>query len=180
MKDPKKDILSAIERPEYSIAELRKQIIDNSTRDLSGSGHRMEHVGTVNGIEFINDSGATNAGITWFSLERIEGEAIWIVGSLQEGQDYSDLKELVQGKVKGIVCLGRESSKVYKTFMVCVDVIVGASTADEAVKAALALAKPGQKVILSPACPSLDLFESYEDRGKQFTNAVLRLIQANK
>jgi UDP-N-acetylmuramoylalanine--D-glutamate ligase len=177
MKDSKKDILSAIERREFSIAELRKQIIDNSTRDLSGSGHRTEHVGTVNGIEFINDSGATSASLAWFSLERVEGEAIWIVGSLQEGQDYSDLKEVVRGKVKGIVCLGRESSKVYKTFMACTEVIVGASTAEEAVRAALALAKPGQKVILSPACPSLDMFESYEDRGNQFTKAVGRLIK---
>jgi UDP-N-acetylmuramoylalanine--D-glutamate ligase len=88
------------------------------------------------------------------------------------------LKELVQDKVRGIVCLGRESSKVYKTFMACTEIIVGASTAEEAVKAALALAKPGQKVILSPACPSHDLFDSYEDRGNQFTKAVLKLIKA--
>ena len=176
MKDPRKNPLTAIEKREFSIADLRRQIIDNSTRDLSGSDHRMEHVGTVNGIEFINDSGATTASLAWFSLERIEGEAIWIVGSLQEGQDYSDHKELVQGKVKGIVCLGRESSKVYKTFMACTEVIVGASTAEEAVRAALALAKSGQKVILSPACPSHDLFESYEDRGNQFVKAVQKLM----
>lgn len=176
MKDPRKDIASATEKQKFSIADLRRQIIDNSTRDLSGSGHRMEHVGTVNGIDFINDSGAISADLTWFSLERIQGDAIWIVGGLQEGQDCSDLKEVVRGKVKGIVCLGRESSRVYKTFLACTEVIVGASTADEAVKAALALAKPGQKVILSPACPSHDMFESYEDRGNQFVKAVQRLM----
>jgi UDP-N-acetylmuramoylalanine--D-glutamate ligase len=176
MKDPRKDILSAIGKREFSLADLRKEILENSVRDLRGSGHRMESVGTVNGIEFINDSGAVSVDLTWFSLERTEGELIWIVGGMQEGQDYAMLKELVQGKVKGIVCLGRESSRVYKTFMACTEVIVGASTADEAVKAALALARPGQKVILSPACPSHDLFESYEDRGNQFAKAVGRLM----
>jgi len=161
-----------------SLLELRRQILNESVSDVQSTRHRQEVVGVVNDVEFINDSKAVSVDLTWYSLERLEGELIWIVGGLQEGQDYTMLKELVQDKVRGIVCLGRESSKVYKTFMACTEIIVGASTAEEAVKAALALAKPGQKVILSPACPSHDLFESYEDRGNQFTKSVQKLIKA--
>ncbi|MCF8256506.1 MAG: hypothetical protein K9J06_03075 [Flavobacteriales bacterium] len=177
MKSLRKTELDTAAKRDFSIAELRKEILEQSLSDVQSTRHRQEMVGTVNGVEFINDSGATSVDLTWFSLDRLEGELIWIVGGMQEGQDYSMLKELVQGKVRAIVCLGRESSKVYKTFMACTGVIVGASTADEAVKAALALASPGQKVILSPACPSHDLFDSYADRGNQFSKAVLRLIK---
>ncbi len=178
MKDFRNDRSIITTKPDYSIAELRKEILENSLSDVQSTRHRQEVVGSVNGIEFINDSKATSVDLTWFSLDRLEGEVIWIVGGMQEGQDYSMLRDLVRSKVKGIVCLGRESSKVYKTFMASTDVIVGASTADEAVKAAFALARSGQKVILSPACPSHDLFESYEDRGNQFTHAVLKLVSA--
>ncbi len=161
-----------------SLLELRRQILNESVSDVQSTRHRQEVVGVVDGVKFINDSKAVSVDLTWYSLERLDGELIWIVGGLQEGQDYTMLKELVQDKVRGIVCLGRESSKVYKTFMACTEIIVGASTAEEAVKAALALAQPGQKVILSPACPSHDLFDSYEDRGNQFTKSVQKLIKA--
>jgi UDP-N-acetylmuramoylalanine--D-glutamate ligase len=160
-----------------SLLELRKQILEESVSDVQSTRHRQELVGTWNNIEFINDSKATNVDLTWYSLERLQGTAVWIVGGLQAGQDYSMLKELVADKVRGIVCLGRENSNVFKTFLTDADVIVGASTADEAVKAAVALAQPGDKVILSPACSSHDLFESYEDRGNQFTKAVLKAIE---
>lgn len=160
-----------------SLLELRKQIIDESISDVRSTRHRQEVIGTHNGIEYINDSKAINVDLTWYSLERLNSSAVWIVGGLQDGQDYGMLKELVADKVRGIVCLGRENSRVFKTFMTYADVIVGASTAEEAVKAATALAQPGDKVILSPACASHDLFESYEDRGNQFTKAVKTLIE---
>lgn len=177
MKEQKKDQTALKDAESFSsLLELRRQIISESTSDVQSTRHRQELVRTVSGVDFINDSKATSVDLTWFSLERLEGDLVWIVGGLQEGQDYTMLKELVQDKVRGIVCLGRESSKIYKTFMACTEVIVGASTADEAVKAARTLAKPGDKVILSPACASHDLFESYEDRGDQFVKAVNRLI----
>ena len=160
-----------------SLLELRKQIIEESVSDVRSTRHRQEVIGTFNGVEYINDSKATNVDLTWYSLERLDGQAIWIVGGLQDGQDYSMLKELVADKVRGIVCLGRENSRVFKTFMSYADVIVGASTAEEAVKAATALAQPGDTVILSPACASHDLFESYEDRGNHFTKAVKQLLE---
>ena len=160
-----------------SLLELRKQIIDESISDVRSTRHRQEVIGTHNGIEYINDSKATNVDLTWSSLERLDSPAVWIVGGLQDGQDYGMLKELVADKVRGIVCLGRENSKVFKTFMTYADVIVGASTAEDAVKAATALAQAGDKVILSPACASHDLFDSYEDRGNQFTKAVKNLIE---
>jgi UDP-N-acetylmuramoylalanine--D-glutamate ligase len=159
-----------------SLLELRKQILEESVSDVQSTRHRQELIGTWNEIEFINDSKATNVDLTWYSLERLQGTAVWIVGGLQSGQDYSMLKELVSDKVRAIICLGRENGDVFKTFLTDADVIVGASTADEAVKAAATLARPGDKVILSPACASHDLFESYEDRGNQFAKAVLRMI----
>jgi len=161
-----------------SLLELRKQILEESVSDVQSTRHRQEVIGVWNDIEFINDSKATNVDLTWYSLERLQGTAVWIVGGLQAGQDYSMLKELVSDKVRAVVCLGRENGNVFKTFLTDAEVIVGASTADEAVKAAVALAKPGDKVILSPACSSHDLFESYEDRGNQFTKAVLKLIES--
>jgi UDP-N-acetylmuramoylalanine--D-glutamate ligase len=159
-----------------SLLELRKQILNESVSDVQSTRHRQEVIGVWNDIEFINDSKAINVDLTWYSLERLQGTAVWIVGGLQAGQDYSMLKELVADKVRGIVCLGRENGEVFKTFLSSTDVIVGASTADEAVKAATALAQPGDKIILSPACSSHDLFDSYEDRGNQFTKAVHKLI----
>ncbi len=162
-----------------SLLELRKQIIAESVSDVQSTRHRQEFIGKWKGIEFINDSKAINVDLTWYSLERLEGTAVWIVGGLQDGHDYSMLKELVSDKVRGIVCLGLESGRVYKTFMSAVDDIVGASTAEHAVEAAIAMAEPGDRIILSPACPSHDLFNSYEDRGDQFTKAVKKLLIKN-
>lgn len=163
-----------------SLLELRKQILEESVSDVQSTRHRQESVAVWNDIEFINDSKATNVDLTWYSLERLQGTAVWIVGGLQPGQDYSMLKELVSDKVRAIVCLGRENGNVFKTFLTDAEVIVGASTADEAVKAAATLARPGDKIILSPACSSHDLFDSYEDRGNQFTKAVQKFIESKK
>ncbi len=159
-----------------SLLDLRKQIIEESVSDVQSTKHRQEFIGKWKGVEFINDSKAVNVDLTWYSLERMEGTVVWIVGGLKNGHDYSMLKDLVKDKVRGIVCLGEEYSNIFKAFMTSVEVIVGANTADEAVIAALELAQSGDKIILSPACASHDLFDSYEDRGDQFTNAVQRLI----
>lgn len=182
MKDKtwNKPTVSADQEMFNSLLELRKQIIEESVSDVQSTRHRQELIGRWNDIEFINDSKATNVDLTWYSLERLQGTAVWIVGGLQDGQDYSMLKELVADKVRGIVCLGRENSRVFKTFLGFADVIVGASSADEAVKAATALAQPGDKIILSPACSSHDLFDSYEDRGNQFSKAVKTFIESKK
>ena len=177
-KNRNKDVISADQEMFNSLLELRKQILEESVSDVQSTRHRQELIGTWNDIEFINDSKATNVDLTWYSLERLQGTAVWIVGGLQAGRDYSMLKELVADKVRAVVCLGRENGNVFKTFLTDADVIVGASTADDAVKAAIALAKPGDKVILSPACSSHDLFESYEDRGNQFAKAVTKLIES--
>lgn len=179
-KSWKKSEVSTEQEMFNSLLELRKQIIEESVSDVQSTRHRLEFIGSWNEIEFINDSKATNVDLTWYSLERLQGTAVWIVGGLQEGQDYGMLKELVKDKVRGIVCLGRENSKVFKTFMTEADVIVGASSAEEAVKAATTLAQPGDKIILSPACSSHDLFDSYSDRGNQFTKAVRNLIEDKK
>ncbi len=177
-KNWNKEVVSAEQDMFNSLLELRKQILEESVSDVQSTRHRQEHIGTLNEVEFINDSKATNVDLTWYSLERLQGTAVWIVGGLQAGQDYSMLKELVADKVRAVVCLGRENGNVFKTFLTDADVIVGASTADEAVRAAFTLARPGDKVILSPACSSHDLFESYEDRGDQFTKAVRKLIES--
>ena len=177
-KNRNKDVISADQEMFNSLLELRKQILEESVSDVQSTRHRQELIGTWNDIEFINDSKATNVDLTWYSLERLQGTAVWIVGGLQAGQDYSMLKELVADKVRAVVCLGRENGNVFKTYLTDADVIVGASTADDAVKAAIALAKSGDKMILSPACSSHDLFESYEDRGNQFAKAVTKLIES--
>lgn len=163
-----------------NLLELRKQIIEQSVSDVQSTRHRLETITTWNDIAYINDSKATNVDLTWYSLERMEGNVVWIVGGFQEGQDYDKLKDLVHDKVKAIVCLGKTHSKVFKTFIGNTEVIVGTSSANEAVKAATALASEGDTVLLSPACSSHDLFESYEDRGNQFTKAVKQLLENEK
>lgn len=159
-----------------SLLELRQQIIQQSTVDWPSTRHRLESVGVVNGVEFINDSKATNVDLTWYALERLEGEVVWIVGSMDERQDYTSLKEIVKDKVSAIVCLGRIHAPIFKTFMADTEVIVGTSSAKEAVQASFALAKGNTKVILSPACSSHDLFENFEDRGHQFEAAIEELM----
>jgi len=137
--------------------------------------HRMETVSTVRGVEFINDSKATNVNSTWFALESMTKPVILILGGVDKGNDYSLLMDLVKEKVKAIVCLGADNTKLHKAFGNEVEVIVNTSSAKEAVKASFHLASKGDVVLLSPACASFDLFNNYEDRGKQFKNAVKEL-----
>jgi UDP-N-acetylmuramoylalanine--D-glutamate ligase len=157
------------------LLELRKDIIRESLSDFQNIEHRLEFVAKVHGIEFINDSKATNVNSTWYALESMTNPVIWIVGGVDKGNDYSSLKDIVKDKVKAIVCLGIDNEKIIKTFSGMVENIVEAQSADEAVKKAYYLGKKGDTVLLSPACASFDLFENYEDRGMQFKAAVRSL-----
>jgi UDP-N-acetylmuramoylalanine--D-glutamate ligase len=157
------------------IMELRKDLIRESLSDFTNVEHRLEFVMDVHGIKFINDSKATNVNSTWFALESLEKNVIWIVGGVDKGNDYDSLKELVGDKVKAIVCLGKDNKKIHKFFNGIVTDMVDADNAKEAVAKAYAYGSKGDTIILSPACASFDLFENYEDRGQQFKKAVRAL-----
>jgi UDP-N-acetylmuramoylalanine--D-glutamate ligase len=157
------------------ILEIRNESVRESLSDFKNVEHRLEFVAKVNGIEFINDSKATNVNSTWYALESMEKKTVWIVGGVDKGNDYDSLLELVEDNVSAIVCLGNDNAKIIETFSDVVDEIVETSSAFEAVTSAYRLAKKEQIVLLSPACASFDLFESYEDRGKQFKRAVRNL-----
>ncbi len=157
------------------VLEIRKDIIRDSLSDFENIEHRLEFVTKVHGIDFINDSKATNVNSTWYALESMNSPVVWIVGGIDKGNDYNILKDLVKEKVKAIICLGTENEKIHKAFSGIVPSIVDASTADEAVKRSYQLAKNGDVVLLSPACASFDMFENFEDRGRQFKKAVRSL-----
>jgi UDP-N-acetylmuramoylalanine--D-glutamate ligase len=157
------------------ILELKKDIIRESLSDFQNIEHRLEKVGNVHGISFVNDSKATNINSTWYALETFEGPLVWIVGGVDKGNDYEMLADLVTDRVKAIVCLGKDNAKIHEAFEGLVDDIVDADSAQEAVNQAYRLGKKGDTVLLSPACASFDLFENYEDRGQQFKRAVKAL-----
>ena len=157
------------------IVEIRKDIVRQSLEDFVNVEHRLEFVAKVNGVEFINDSKATNINSTWFALESMEKPTIWIVGGVDKGNDYSELLPLVDEKVKAVICLGENNDKIKDAFCDKVETLVEARSAVEAVAYAYRLARKDESVLLSPACASFDLFESYEDRGNQFKQAVRML-----
>ena len=157
------------------ILEIRKDIVRESLEDFVNVEHRLEFVAKVHGIEFINDSKATNVNSTWYALETMEKPTVWIVGGVDKGNDYSELLELVKGKVKAIICLGLDNQKIIEAFTGAVETIVEAKSAMEAVAYAYRLAKKEETVLLSPACASFDLFENYEERGNKFKEAVRAL-----
>jgi len=157
------------------VLEIRKEIIRDSLSDFQNVEHRLEFVAEVHGIEFINDSKATNVNSTWYALESMQKPTIWIAGGVDKGNDYEFLSGLVKQKVVGMVCLGKDNSKLHKAFEGIVDDIWDASDANEAVGLAYRLAKKGYSVLLSPACASFDLFENYEERGNHFKRAVKSL-----
>jgi UDP-N-acetylmuramoylalanine--D-glutamate ligase len=156
------------------VFEIRKDVVRESLMDFENIEHRLEFVAKVHGIEFINDSKATNVNSTWYALESMSNPVVWIVGGVDKGNDYTILEELVRARVKAIVCMGKDNAKIHKAFNGIVSV-VDAGSAIEAVKAAYHLGKKGDTVLLSPACASFDLFENYEDRGRQFKAAVREL-----
>lgn len=155
--------------------KARKQVIKESLEDFEGAEHRLEKVLKINGVNYINDSKATNVNATFYALECMEAPTVWIVGGVDKGNDYMDLMPLVREKVKAIICLGVDNSKIIHMFDDVVDLLVETESAAEAVKLAYKIASKGETVLLSPACASFDLFESYEDRGRQFKNAVRNL-----
>lgn len=157
------------------IVDVRKEIIRESLQDFQNVEHRLEFVASINGIEFINDSKATNVNSTWYALESMEKPVVWICGGQDKGNDYNELLDLVKARVKAIVCLGKDNKKIVSAFKNVVDLIVETDTAADAVAASYKIGKKGDVVLLSPACASFDLFQNYEDRGMQFKAAVRAL-----
>ena len=154
---------------------IKKEKIRDAIQSFESLEHRMEHVSTVRGVEYINDSKATNVNSTWYALESMEKPVILILGGIDKGNDYSLLRDLVKEKVKAIICLGLDNRKIHEAFQNDVALMVNTAGADEAVKAAYHFANKGDVVLLSPACASFDLFKNYEDRGEQFKQAVRNL-----
>lgn len=158
-----------------SVVGIRKDKIRDAVASFESLEHRMEKVATVRGVEFMNDSKATNVNSAWFALESMEKPVVLILGGVDKGNDYELIKDMVAEKVKAIVCMGLDNSKIHEAFSEVVEKIVDVRTADEAVKQAYALSSKGDIVLLSPACASFDLFKNYEDRGEQFKKAVKEL-----
>jgi UDP-N-acetylmuramoylalanine--D-glutamate ligase len=154
--------------------DIRKNKIREAVQTFENLEHRMEAVATVRGVEFINDSKATNVNSTWYALESMTKPTVLILGGVDKGNDYSLIEELVKEKVKAIVCMGIDNNKIHEAFDESVRV-VDTDSAEDAVQASYSLATPGDVVLLSPACASFDLFKNYEDRGKQFKDAVKSL-----
>ena len=157
------------------ILNIRKEIIRESLTDFQGVEHRLETVIAVHGINFINDSKATNVNSSWYALECITTKIVWIAGGIDKGNDYSELHKLAKEKIKAIVCLGTDNSKIINAFKGLVPTIIETKSMNEAVKSAYYLASTGDTILLSPACASFDLFDNYEDRGRKFKEAVRNL-----
>jgi UDP-N-acetylmuramoylalanine--D-glutamate ligase len=157
------------------VLDIRKDTIRECLSDFQGVEHRLETVIKVHGIEFINDSKATNVNSTWYALESVKGKVVWIVGGIDKGNDYTVLYPLVRDKVSSIVCLGKDNSRIHQAFDDLVDTLVDTDNMEEAVRTAYYLATEGDIVLLSPCCASFDLFENFEDRGRQFKTAVRNL-----
>ena len=157
------------------LLKIRKQTIRESLGGFQGVEHRLEKVLKINKVQYVNDSKATNVNATFFALDSMENPTIWIVGGVDKGNDYTELLPLVNEKVKAIICLGVDNQKIINAFGNVIDTIVEATSMAEAVQAAYQLAENNNTVLLSPACASFDLFENYEDRGRQFKEAVRNL-----
>ncbi len=158
-----------------NILKIRKETIKRSLSDFKAVEHRLESVLKIGGIEFINDSKATNVNATYYALESMNTPTVWIVGGTDKGNDYSELVPLVKKKVKAIVCLGLDNSKILAAFEGLVDNIIETQSMQDAVRSAYMFGGKGETVLLSPACASFDLFQNYEDRGNQFKKEVKNL-----
>lgn len=157
------------------LMNVRKEVIRESLQAFESLEHRLEFVATIRGIDFVNDSKATNVNSAWFALESMNKQVVWIAGGVDKGNDYSVLKDLVKQKVKAIICLGKDNEPLHQAFSEDVGFIVDADSAEKAVQLAYNMAESGDVVLLAPACASFDLFENYEDRGRQFKRAVRNL-----
>ena len=157
------------------LLNIRKQTIRESLTNFQGAEHRLEKVLKIQGVQYINDSKATNVNSVFYALDSMTTPTVWIVGGVDKGNDYDELMPLVREKVKAIVCLGVDNTKIINAFNNVVDVMVETTSMSEAVQLAQRLAEKGDSVLLSPACASFDLFENYEDRGQQFKQAIFNL-----
>jgi UDP-N-acetylmuramoylalanine--D-glutamate ligase len=157
------------------LLKIRKQTIRESLENFQGVEHRLEYVLKINKVQYINDSKATNVNATYYALETMDAPTVWIVGGVDKGNNYKELFPFVNEKVKAIICLGVDNETLFEAFGNMVDVIIETQYMSEAVKIAYKIADAGENVLLSPACASFDLFENYEDRGRQFKNAVRNL-----
>lgn len=157
------------------VYEIKNDTIRQSLVDFAGVAHRLEKVAYVGGIEFINDSKATNINSTWFALDSMRKDTIWIAGGIDKGNDYAELLSLVQEKVKVLICMGKDNEKLKKAFHGFIPTIIETDSMQEAVQSAYFLSKKGDAVLLSPACASFDLFANYEERGDMFKNEVKNL-----
>ena len=157
------------------VSGIRSLKIRESLMAFEGLQHRLEYVATVKGISFINDSKATNVNSVWFALESMTEPVILILGGQDKGNDYSEIMNLVESKVKVIICLGKDNTPIHKAFDTVIDTIIDTESAKDAVLAAYSFADKGDVVLLSPACASFDLFKNYEERGNQFKEAVKNL-----
>ncbi|MBP9794372.1 MAG: UDP-N-acetylmuramoyl-L-alanine--D-glutamate ligase [Flavobacterium sp.] len=157
------------------LLKIRKDTIRESLSDFQGVEHRLEKVLKIQNVQYINDSKATNVNATFFALDSMTTPTVWIVGGVDKGNDYTELMPLVNEKVKAIICLGVDNAKIIDAFADVVDVLVESSSMTDAVRQAYKIAEKGDTVLLSPACASFDLFENYEDRGRQFKQAVQNL-----
>ncbi|MGB1268260.1 MAG: UDP-N-acetylmuramoyl-L-alanine--D-glutamate ligase [Flavobacteriaceae bacterium] len=157
------------------LLKIRKATIRESLSNFQGVEHRLEHVLKIQNVQYINDSKATNVNAVFYALDSMQAPTVWIVGGVDKGNDYTDLLSLVNEKVKAIICLGADNHKIKSVFQNTVETLVEARSMSEAVKLAYNLSEKGDNVLLSPACASFDLFENYEDRGRQFKEAIRKL-----
>lgn len=154
------------------VLELRNESIRESMGEYQNIAHRLEHVSQIGGVNFINDSKATNVNSVWYALESMPGDVVLIMGGVDKGNDYHILKDLVRTKVRAIVCIGEDNKRIHEAFSDDTEIMVNTASMQDAVTTAYHLAKKGDTVLLSPACASFDLFKNYEDRGDQFKKAV--------
>ncbi len=158
-----------------NLLKIRKDTIRKSLEHFHGVEHRLENVLTINKVKYINDSKATNVNATYYALESMESPTVWIVGGVDKGNDYSELTKVVGKRVKAIICLGLNNMKIMSHFENMVEYVIETKSMQDAVNAAYKVSSSGDSVLLSPACASFDLFDDYEDRGRQFKSAVRKL-----
>ena len=158
-----------------SLLDIRKEKIRAALEDFEAVEHRLEYVGTVDGVRYVNDSKATNVNSTWYALESMTTPTVLILGGKVKGNDYTEIEELVSQKVKAIVCMGKDNAKLLDFFTGKVPEIADTHSIEEAVAECARIAGEGDTVLLSPCCASFDLFTSYEDRGRRFKSQVLKL-----
>ena len=170
------NLLNAMEAITVSdLLKIDNKIIRESLLTFSGLPHRLENFLKIQGVNYINDSKATNVNAAYYALDSMKSPTVWIAGGVDKGNDYTELLPIVREKVKAIICLGIDNAKIIETFKPVIEIIVETESITEAVKVANKIAEKTENVLLSPACSSFDLFDNYEDRGNQFKNAVRNL-----